>query len=192
MERQGTRLTILGMLLLLAPLSGHAFYIHLHGIVTEYFTGDAMKGVQIRMVKDSVERETIITSGNGKYEMYLERGYDYQIWFHRADLVTKHVRIDARDVPLFPDVPFYDMDLQMTLFTWLDGYDFTLFNSPVGKSEYKHSVRNLNWDVEYTNNIRRLVDRFMVHYEREVADRARKESIKGTTAKRRRRKTVDF
>ena len=106
--------------------------------------------------------------------------------------MTKHVRIDAREVPLFPDVPFYDMDLQMTLFTWLDGYDFTLFNSPVGRSEYKHSVRNLNWDVEYTNNIRRLVDRFMVHYEREVADRAKKESIKGTTAKRRRRKTVDF
>lgn len=49
--------------------------------------------------------------GNGKYELYLERGYNYQVWFFRSDMVTKHVHIDAREIPLYPDVPFYDMDL---------------------------------------------------------------------------------
>ncbi|MEZ4738016.1 MAG: hypothetical protein R2818_01330 [Flavobacteriales bacterium] len=192
MIRFKERVPALLVAMLFWPFAGQAFYIHLHGIVTEHFTGDAMKGVQIRMVKDSVERETIITTGNGKYEMYLERGYDYQIWFHRADLVTKHVRIDAREVPLFPDVPFYDMDLQMTMFTWLDGYDFDLFKAPVGVAVYKHSVRNLNWDVEYTDRARKYIDRFMVHYEREIADRAKREAVRGTTVKRRRRKPVDF
>ncbi|HRH71143.1 MAG TPA: hypothetical protein PLB89_16695 [Flavobacteriales bacterium] len=170
----------------------NAFYIHLHGIVTEHFSGDAMKGVQIRLVKDSIDRETIITSGNGKYELYLERGYNYQVWFHRADLVTKHVAIDAREVPLFPDVPFYDMDLQMTLFTWLDGFAFDIFDAPVGKAEYKHSVRNLNWDIDYTRELQPRVERVMVHYEREVDARARKQATAAATAKRNRRKRVDF
>lgn len=182
---------LLGMALMLMP-DAHGFYIRLHGLVTEHFTGDAMKGVQVRLVKDSVDRETIITTGNGKYELFLERGYDYQIWFHRADLVTKHVLIDARQIPLFPDVPFYDMDLQMTLFSWLDGYAFDVFDAPVAKAEYKHSVRNLNWDVGYTQGIQPKVERFMVHYEREVAVRDRKEAISGTTARRNRRKRVDF
>jgi len=186
------RWSLMLSVLLGAAHQGNAFYIHLHGIVTEHFSGDAMKGIQVRLVKDSVDRETIITGNNGRYELYLERGYDYQIWFHRSDLVTKHVVIDAREIPLFPDVPFYDMDLQMTMFTWIDGFAFDLFDAPVGRAEYKHSVRNLNWDIAYTNTIQPKVERFMIHYEREVAARERKEAISGTTSKRNRRKRVDF
>lgn len=151
-----------------------------------------MKGVQIRLVKDSVDRETVITTGNGKYELYLERGYNYQIWFYRPDLVTKHVLIDARDVPLFPDVPFYDMDLQMTMFTWIDNMGFDLFITPVGKAEYKHSVRNLNWDIAYTQKVSPKVDRFMILYQRELAVRDRKQYSKSALSKHGRRKRVDF
>jgi hypothetical protein len=163
----------------------YAFYIHLHGVVTEYATGEGMKGVQVRLVKDSVERETVITPWNGTYELYLERGYDYIVWFHREDLVTKHVRIDAREIPLRPDVPFYDMDVQVTMFTWIEGFDFSIFDQPVGMAEYKHSVRNLNWDIDYTERLRPEVARVMTHYEREVAARQKTAVRQGSTAKRR-------
>jgi len=189
MLHHSLRTLVLACALLVAPLAGNAFYIHLHGLVSEYFTGDAMKGVQIRLVKDSVDRETVFTTGNGKYELYLERGYDYQVWFYRSDMVTKHVRIDAREIPLFPDVPFFDMDLQMTLFTWVDGLDYELFNAPIGLSEYKQSVRNLNWDVDYTERNRRYVDRFMVNYERAVVSKARE---RAKAVNKRRRKAVFF
>lgn len=172
-------------LLGLASLPVSAFYIHLHGVVTEYATGEGMKGVQIRLVKDSVERETVITPWNGTYELYLERGYDYIVWFHREDLVTKHVRIDAREIPLRPDVPFYDMDMQMTMFPWIEGFDFSIFDQPVGMAEYKHTVRNLNWDIDYTERLRPEVARVMTHYEREVAARQKTAVRQGTTAKRR-------
>lgn len=179
--------------LLLAAVDVSAFYVRVHGVVTEFFSGEGMKGVQVRLVKDSVERETVITDGRGGYEMYLERGYDYLVWFHRQDLVTKHVHIDAREIPLFPDVPFYDMDVQMTMFTWINGFDFTVFDMPVGRAQYKHSVRNLNWDIEYTDKMRPEVARVMVLYERAIGDRNRAASIAGTTAKRKgKRKRVYF
>jgi hypothetical protein len=176
------------------PKVGQGFYIRLHGLITEHFSGNAMKGVQVRLVKDSVDRETIITSNNGKYELFLERGYDYQVWFHRADLVTKHVVIDAQAIPLFPDVPFYDMDLQMTMFTWLDGFEFELFADPVAKAEYKYSVRNLNWDVDYTKTFQAKSQRLMIAYEREVAQRGRKGRTRPTTEPKRgrRKRVVDF
>lgn len=184
----------LGAVLCLASQGASAFYIRVHGMVTEHFTGDGMKGVQIRLVKDSVERETVITNWKGEYEVYLERGYDYLVWFHRQDLVTKHVRIDAREVPLFPDVPFYDMDIQMTMFAWLKDFDFTIFDAPVGRSEYKHSVRNLNWDIEYTERLRPLLARVMIDYEREVGLREKRARIEGTMLKRKKanRKVVHF
>lgn len=183
--KMGTMRWCVLALLGLASLPVSAFYIHLHGVVTEYATGEGMKGVQIRLVKDSVERETVITPWNGTYELYLERGYDYIVWFHREDLVTKHVRIDAREIPLRPDVPFYDMDLQMTMFSWIEGFDFSIFDQPVGMAEYKHSVRNLNWDIDYTERLRPEVARVMTHYEREVAARQKTAVRQGSTAKRR-------
>jgi hypothetical protein len=169
-----------------------AFHIRLHGVVTEHFTGDGMKGVQVRMVKDSIERETIITSGNGQYELFLERGYDYVIWFHRKDMVTKHVRIDARDIPLFPDVPFYDMDLQITLFEWIPGFDFATLDAPIGMAAYKRSVRNLNWDMAYTDAMRPQVQRMMVLYERELIARTKPQAKAGSTTSTRKRREVEF
>lgn len=183
---------VLGFLLCSA-VDASAFYIRVHGLVTEYFSGDAMKGVQVRLVKDSIDRETVITSAKGEYEMFLERGYDYFIWFHRSDLVTKYVHIDARQVPLFPDVPFYDMDVQMTMFAWIEGFDFATFKVPVGLAEYKHSVRNLNWDIDYTERLRPEIARVMTHYERAIAAATRNGAIAGTTTrKKNRRKRVYF
>ena len=176
----------------LAPQHASAFHIRLHGLVTEYSSGDGMRGVQVRLVKDSVERETVMTGGNGHYELFLERGYDYIVWFHRSDMVTKHVRIDATAIPLFPDVPFYDMDLQVTLFEWIPDFDFGLLDAPIGTAAYRHSVRNLNWDAAYNDVMRPQVARMMVLYERELLARSRKLARAGSTISLRRRREVEF
>ncbi len=175
------------------PKSSSAFYIHLHGIVTEHFSGDALKGVQIRLVKDSVDRETVITGGKGEEGGLPGRGDDLSGWVYPAAPRGKAGGIYARKIPLFPDVPFFDMDLQMTMFTWIDGFDVSLYMEPVGRAEYKQSVRNLSWDVEHTKDFQTRSNRTMIHYEREVADRERKAALKGTTTKPgRRRRVVDF
>ncbi len=136
----------------------------------------------------------MITTHTGKYEIYLERGCDYQVWFHRKDMVTKYVRIDARAIPGFPDVPFFEMDLQMTVFEWLEGFDFSTFSEPVALAEYKHSVRNLNWETDYTQRRTKELSRLMIDYERhlEAQRKAAKAASSGTPAAPRKRKVVDF
>jgi hypothetical protein len=171
----------------------NAFHIHLYGVVTDHFTGEGLKGVQVRLVKDSIERETVVTAWNGKYELYLERGYDYQIWFARKDMVTKHVRIDAREIPLYPDVPFFEMDLQMTAVEWVEDFDFSAFEEPVALAEYKHSVRNLNWNTDYTDRRRTELARVMIQYERHLA--AKRKAARATGGRAgapKKRKKVDF
>ena len=186
---------LFALLLSLAIHNGAmAFHIHLYGVVTEQFSGDALKGIQIRLVKDSIERETVVTAWNGKYELYLERGYDYQVWFSRNDMVTKYVRIDAREIPLYPDVPFFEMDLQMTVFAWVDGFDFSAFDEPVALADYKHSVRNLNWNTDYTDRRRSELVRVMIQYERYLTTqrKAAKAAAKVKATDPRKRKTVGF
>lgn len=180
------------MAMLLGAHQADAFHIRLHGLVTEYFSGHGMKSVQVRLVKDSVERETVFTNGKGEYEMFLERGYDYQVWYYREDLVPKFIRIDARDIPLFPDVPFYDMDVQMTLFALIAGFDFSTFDEPVALAAYKHSVRNLNWDITYTEARQAAIGRVMVLYERAVADLKKQAMLDKRAKQRKKRKRAYF
>lgn len=176
------RAAICAVILFAGALDTRAFYIQLHGDVTDYYSGDGLKGVQVRLVKDSVERETVITSWNGEYEIFLERGYDYLVWFYREDMVTKHVRIDAREVPMFPDVPFYEMYLQMTMVQWIDDFDFAAFEMPLGLAQYKHSVRNLNWDVDYTEQRRVELARAMIMYDRERTRQEKEAKRSGKSA----------
>ncbi|MBK9273073.1 MAG: hypothetical protein IPM49_00850 [Flavobacteriales bacterium] len=163
------------MMLLVMLLTGLAaqaqrerFYIRLYGLVTEYFTGDPEKGVLVRVLRDSVPLDETVTRSNGTYEFLLDRGAIYTVWFSRKDLVTKHVRIDAREIPVFPDVPFYEMDVQMTMIQWIEGGDYQVFDLPLGEALYKHSVRNLSWNVEYTERIRPQVAEAMDAYEKLV------------------------
>src|SRR5688572_17873843 len=117
---------LIGLLLfLIGATSVFGFHIHVHGIVTDHFSGEPIRNVKVMLVKDSIERETISTTWNGKYELFLERGYAYEIHFKREGMVTKFVAIDAREIPLFPDVPFFEMDLQMSMFKHIDDFDLS-------------------------------------------------------------------
>lgn len=183
---------LMAMLLIAAVADCQAFHIRLYGLVTEHFSGDGMKGVQVRLVKDSVERETVFTNHKGSYEIYLERGYEYQVWFYRDDLVPKFVRIDARGIPLFPDVPFYEMDVQMTMFALIAGFDFSVFDEPVALASYKHSVRNLSWDIDWTEARQAAIARVMVLYDRAIADLKKQAMADNRKAKNKKRKRAYF
>lgn len=166
------RASCLLLLFLLLPLYSQAqqqrFHIRLYGLVTDYFSGDPMKGVLVRVLKDSLPIAEVTTRSTGRYEFFLDRGAVYTVWFSRDELVTKHVRIDAREVPVFPDVPYYEMDVQMTMIEWFEGIDYSVFDEPLGEALYKHSVRNLNWNLEYTESRRPLIAETMKDYEKLV------------------------
>ena len=170
---------LLSALCLAASFGAQAFYVEMHGIVTEYFSGEPIKGVQVRMVKDGIERETMITKSDGRYSFMLDRGYTYLIWFYKEGWVTKHVKIEATNIPPVPDVPFYELDVQVSLFLWVPDVDLTIFEQPLGLAEYIHSVRKLTWDVEYTEALRPHVSDVMTQYERKVGTRVMKRRSKG-------------
>ncbi len=156
--------------LLLALLDAHAlaqgFNIRLQGKVTEYYSGDAMRGALVRVLRAGEDMGQKITRGDGRYAFQLERGWKYEVWFSKKNMVTKHVVIDTRDVPAYPDVPFYEMDLQLTLFPWIAGVDLEAFNEPVGMAMYKPSVRNMSWETPYTEQMRAVFSKVMDQYEK--------------------------
>jgi hypothetical protein len=142
------------------------FYVRLSGVVTDHFSGDPIKGALVRLLKAGKLEAEVVTRGDGKYAFELDRGWRYSVWYSCEGMVTKHVNIDTEEIPAYPDVPYYEMDVQMTLFLWIDAFDFTEFNQPLGEASYKHSVRNVSWDMEYTERMRPRLSHVMDEYEK--------------------------
>ncbi len=161
-------MALTGCLVLGPAMEVHAqrFNVKLSGQVTELFSGDPVKGTLVRLLKAGQEDQQKVTRGDGRYALILERGWKYEVWFSKKNMVTKHVVIDTREIPPYPDVPFYDMDLQMTLFPWVADLDLSPFEEALGSAEYKASVRNMSWDMPYTEQMRPVFSKVMDEYEK--------------------------
>ena len=142
---------------------GQKFYILLHGSVTDYYSAVPLKSALVHVEGGGVNLD-MITKKDGSYEVRLEKGWRYAIVFSRAGYVSKSVVIDASGVPAFPDVPLYDMDLQMTLFRPLPDFDLSFFEDPIAEATYRHSVRTVNWDNPFSEEKARRVGILMREY----------------------------
>lgn len=142
------------------------FYVQLSGVVTDHFTGDPVKGALVRLLKAGKQEAEVITRSDGRYSFELDRGWHYSVWYSCDGRITKYVDVNTEGVPAYPDVPYYEMDVQMTLFLWIDDFDFSLFQQPIAEASYKQSVRNLSWDGEYTEHMRTRLSQVMDEYEK--------------------------
>ena len=142
------------------------FYVKLGGVVTDHYSGDPIKGAMVRLLKAGKTEAEVLTRGDGRYSFELDKGWRYAVWYSDEGCVTKHINIDTEEVPPYPDVPFYEMDVQMTLFEWIEDFDFAVFEQPLGEAAYKHSVRNVSWDMDYTERMRQRLSETMDEYEK--------------------------
>ncbi len=149
-----------------ATADAQRFYVKLGGKVTEHFTGDPVKGVLVRLLKAGQQEAEKITRADGSYEFTLDRGWRYSVWYSKQGQITKHIDIDTEGIPAYPDVPFYEMDVQMTMVEWINEFDFAIFDQPLGEASFKQSVRNMSWDVEYTEKMRPALAKTMDEYEK--------------------------
>lgn len=144
------------------------YVMTVYGIVSGELSGEPLKGVKVRVLRDGELSNLIVTRGNGRFELELERNYSYRVEFTRDDLVDKHVLIDTHGAPPLLDVPSLTMLIDITLFTPVPTLDHSIFKEPLGKAYYKHSSRNIVWDEEYEQEIGLPVRKFMAEYFREV------------------------
>lgn len=144
------------------------YVMTVQGVVSGELSGEPLKGVKVRVLRDGELSNLIITRSNGRFELELERNCSYRVEFTRDDLVDKHVLIDTHGAPPLLDVPSLTMLIDITLFTPLATLDAAIFREPLGKAYYKHSSRNIVWDEVYEQEISLPVRKFMAEYFREV------------------------
>ncbi len=152
-------------MIFVSTLSMSQFCVGFHGIVTEYFSGDPIKGVQLTSTNSKGDVEGSFTTRSGFYAFELDSGEVYNIEARKDKMVSKKLIIDTRHA-VCPDSLFYNMDLQITMFGKIDGFDFSIFNIPIGVCQYNPKIQNMSWNNDYTNKMSSMISKTMQEYEK--------------------------
>lgn len=147
-------------------INGQWFFVNLHGIVTDVYGGAPLPDVLVEVdFKDGTKHlHNLVTKRNGEYQFELDKGYAYSIRYSKTGYVSKSLELDMTMIPDTPDVPFYDMDVQMILFEAIPDIDLSFFTEPVGRAEYKESVRTMSWENEFSDKKRSEMAKIMKEY----------------------------
>lgn len=157
-------LTALVLLLLCAvgKAQGEVDNIYVYGTVKDYGTAVKLLGVSVIVHKDDVRLAALVTDSLGRYEVKLDYDHVYKLWFMQAGMVTKHVVIDARDIPAGLRAGGHGMNIDITLFKSLPNLDMSVLDQPIGMAQYSPVDSAITWNLEYTESIRARVKQAMM------------------------------
>ena len=72
-------------------------------------------------------------------------------------MVTKRVQIDGAAVPPSELNDGFTFDLDMSLFAYVDGFDESLLDTPIGIATFNERSARIEFDLSHTNDMRRKV-----------------------------------
>lgn len=161
------RLMMLGLSMM--PLSQvNAFELKVHGVVTEYLSGEVITNALVRVYKDGVKQQAEETGILGLYAVKLENNARYIIRFSAPGHQTKCFSVDTHGLAWEGENRLKDLFVEMTLFERISDMDLSYFDLPMGMARFQPATGLVTWDEEYDARIRAEVQAIMEEYERRM------------------------
>ena len=120
-------------------------------------TRDKMDDVTVRVIRNGEAFDQIDVDRNGKYFFDVPLRSDYMIEFSAPEMVTKRVQIDGAAVPPSALNDGFTFDLDMSLFGYVEGFDESLLDTPIGIATFNERSARIEFDLSHTNDMRRKV-----------------------------------
>ena len=120
-------------------------------------TRDKMDNVTVTVIQNGEAFDQIDVDRNGKYFLDVPLRSDYMIEFSAPDMVTKRVQIDGAAVPPSELNDGFTFDLDMSLFAYVEGFDESLLDTPIGIATFNERSARIEFDLSHTNDMRRKV-----------------------------------
>lgn len=170
---------ILAMLAFFSPSEMKAQgELYIFGVVKDYADGGKLQNVKITAYQAGNKVDEYTTSGNGKYEFFLELGKEYELAFSRPGWVGKKVYMDSRNIPEEDIGAGFSMNIEMSLFEEVEGLDIKILDQPIGKAKYNPNTGAIEFDFEYTQKIKDELNRLMSNWEKGAKDKLAEQEAK--------------
>ena len=141
-----------------ATLAQDTTSVYVFGKVRNYDSAHAVPGATV------AARDTLLafavsttTDDSGKYALDLPYEHAYLLSFSCKGLVTKHLILDAREVPADDRAGGAAMNIDITLLERLEGVDYAVLDRPIGRCLYSATEHGMVWDILYTQALRSAI-----------------------------------
>ena len=153
---------------MLASTSAEAFNLKVHGVVTDYLTGELVTNGLVRVYKDGVKEHAEQTGLLGQYAYTLANNALYVLRFSAPGCQTKCFTIDTHGLAWEGENKVKDLFVEMTLFQRISDMDLSFFDLPMGQARFEPATGFISWDTDYDLRIRNEVQSIMSEYQRRM------------------------
>ena len=149
-----------------------AYNLRIHGVVTEYLSGELVTDALVRVYKDGVKQQAEETGLMGRYSFTLDNNAKYVLRFSAPGHQTKCFTIDTHGLEWDGENRTRELFVEMTMFTRLSDMDLSFFDLPMGQATFEPATGLVSWDTDYDQRIRPEVQSLMIDYERRMTTMA--------------------
>ncbi len=149
-----------------------AYNLRIHGMVTEYLSGELITDALVRVYKDGVKQQAEETGLLGRYGFTLDNNAKYVLRFSAPGHQTKCFTIDTHGLEWDGESKTKELFVEMTMFTRLSDMDLSFFDLPMGQATFEPATGLVSWDTDYDQRIRSEVQSLMIDYERRMTTMA--------------------
>ncbi len=146
--------------------------------------GGGLDNARVVVYKNG-EKDRVLTSGLGKFEMDLALNANYVLSFEKDGFVTKKLVFDTKAPAEAAANGFAPFEFAVSLFKQYDDINIVVFNQPVGMIRYEPSTDDFDYDTDYTKSIQSQLQAVMEQVERKQAEeqaQARKQEQEAAAA----------
>jgi hypothetical protein len=132
--------------------------LHVYGTIKDEKTMKKMEGVRVTVKQNGQDYDAITTTSNGKYEFKVPLGYAYLLTFSSETYVAKKIDINTKGVPPEDMVGGFQLNMDLSLFSYIEGFDTSILDQPIGKAAFDPIRNSVDFDFDYTGRIKQLID----------------------------------
>jgi len=131
--------------------------------------GGGLENTKVVVYKNG-EKDRVITSGLGKFNLDLALNANYVLSFEKDGFVTKKLVFDTKVPADAAANGFSPFEFAVSLFKQYDDINIVVFNQPVGMIRYEASVDDFDYDTDYTKSIQSQLQAVMEQVEEKQAE----------------------
>lgn len=142
------------------------------GMLKDEKTNKKLPGVEVIVTQDGKPFDQYLMDSRATYSFELPLRHDYVFTFVLPGYGSKKIRINGKDVPSEDRRGGFTLDMDMSLFTLVDGFDTSILDTPFGIAAFDSQKNTVAFDYAHTERMKNRVQQELVRLEQMKAQLA--------------------
>ena len=137
--------------------AGQDDILNVAGLVTDEADRKKLAGVEVSVTRDGAPFDALTTDAKGAYDFQLPLRHDYVFSFTYPGYGVKRIRVDGSKVPPEDLKGGFRLDMPMSLFKLVDGFNPAILEDYYGKASFDPVKNTIAFDFSHTERMRNKV-----------------------------------